>query len=471
MLTSAKSPEIITGETMPEDIQEKVKDYRDALLEELSEFLRMPSVSAQDSPGEEFRGCAEWVAERLRDAGAEATVMQTSGNPVVYAEAGRGDETLLSYGHYDVQPPDPLELWESEPFEPTVRDGSMFARGIADDKGDVMARIQALRLYREAHGEPPFKLKFIIEGEEEVGSPNLAPFVREHRELLSADACLWEGAMVDEAGRPGIFCGTKGMAYVELRAKGASHDLHSMYGGLAPNPAWRLVQALRTIKSEDGEITLDGLDKLAEEPAESELKAISAIPFDDAALRASWNVAGFDRDLRGEAALREYLLRPTANIAGMHSGYTGPGSKTIVPSEAFVKMDFRLVSGQSPDAVVELIREHLDRRGFSDVEVVDLHGVETAKTPVDSRVVHQAVAAWKDVGAPDPVVYPTIGGSGPTALFTGELGVPTIMTGCVVNPASRIHSPNESARVEDYLEAVRYFAAFFERFGRTEDGR
>jgi acetylornithine deacetylase/succinyl-diaminopimelate desuccinylase-like protein len=447
------------------DLEKKMGETGDALLDELSEFLRMPSISAEERPDREFRGCAEWVAERLREAGAKATIMETAGNPVVYAEAGSGDETLLSYGHYDVQPPDPLDLWESDPFEPTVRDGSMFARGIADDKGDVMARIQALRLYRETHGELPFRLKFLIEGEEEVGSPNLAPFVRENRELLRADACLWEGAMTDAAGRPLIFCGTKGMAYVELRARGASHDLHSMYGGLAPNPAWRLVQALRTIKDERGEISLDGLDELAEEPTGTELEAIAEIPVDDTALRASWGVTHLDRSLTGEDVLREYLLRPTANIAGMQSGYTGPGSKTIVPSEAFVKMDFRLVAGQRPARVVELIREHLDRRGFSEVEVVDLHGVEAAKTPVDSPVVCQAVDAWEDVGSATPVVYPTIGGSGPTALFTEELGVPTIMTGCVVNPESRIHSPNESARLEDYLQAVRYFAAFFERFG------
>ena len=199
-------------------------------------------------------------------------------------------------------------------------------------------------------------MKFLIEGEEEVGSPNLAPFVHENRELLAADACIWEGSMKDDAGRPMIFCGTKGMAYVELRAKGASHDLHSMYGGLAPNPAWRLVQALRTIKNEDDEITVDGLDELIEPPSEKDLEAIEKIPFDEASLKASWGVEHFDRNLTGEDALKEMLLRPTANIAGIESGYTGPGAKTIVPSEAFVKMDFRLVLRPKPCPVVELIR-------------------------------------------------------------------------------------------------------------------
>ena len=447
------------------DLRERVDERSEEFLEELGEFLRMPSISAQsDASDGGFRRCAEWVARKLEDAGADARIMETDGHPVVYAEVGEGPSTLLSYGHYDVQPPEPLELWESEPFEPTVRDGSLYARGVADDKGDVLARIQALRLYQEEHGPPPFKLKFFIEGEEEVGSPNLAPFVRQNAELLSADACLWEGSMKDEAGRPLIFCGTKGMAYVELRARGASHDLHSMYGGIAPNPAWRLVQALRTIKDENGEITLDGLDALADPPSEKDLEAIGRIPFDDAALKAAWGVEELDRGLTGEDALREMLLRPTANIAGFLSGYTGPGSKTIVPSEAFVKMDFRLVSGQSPGPVVELIRSHLRKRGFGDVEVVDLHGVEAAKTPVDSPVVRTAVEAWEDLGQ-DAVVYPTIGGSGPTSLITAELGIPTIMTGTVANTDSRLHSPNEWVRLDDYFEAVAYFARFFERFG------
>ncbi len=443
---------------------ERIEGSKNDLLDELKEFLRMPSVSARTGDEAGFRGCAEWVRARFEEVGAEARIMETGGHPIVYAEVGNGDRTLLSYGHYDVQPPEPLELWESDPFEPAVRGGAIFARGVADDKGDVLARIQALRLYQEEFGRLPFKLKFLIEGEEEIGSPNLASFARANRELLSADACLWEGSMKDEAGRPMIFCGTKGMLYVELRAKGASHDLHSMYGGIAPNPAWRLVQALRTIKDEQGEITLDGLDELTEPPSKEDLEVISQIPFDEAALKASWGVEDFDRELAGEEALKEYLLRPTANIAGIQSGYTGPGSKTIVPSDAFVKMDFRLVSGQSPGPVLQLLREHLYRRGFSDVEIVDLHGVEAAKTPVDSPLVRTAVETWEEIRNEEALVYPTIGGSGPTSLMTGELGIPTIMTGAMINPESRIHAPNESIRLDDYFESISYFAHFFRRF-------
>jgi acetylornithine deacetylase/succinyl-diaminopimelate desuccinylase-like protein len=450
-------------------IERRIEDLKDELLEELVEFLRMPSVSARTTDDERnFRGCAEWVLAKLEEAGAEARLMETDGHPVVYAEIGGalgdGERTLLSYGHYDVQPPEPLELWESDPFEPEVRDGVLFARGVADDKGDVMARIQALRLYGEEHSPLPFKLKFLIEGEEEVGSPSLAAFVRRNAELLSADACLWEGSMKDEEGRPMIFCGTKGMLYVELRAKGASHDLHSMYGGIAPNPAWRLVQALRTIKDENGEITLDGLEELIPPPSREDLEAIERISFNEAALRASWGVDSFDRGLTGREALKEMLLRPTANIAGMQSGYTGPGSKTIVPAQAFVKMDFRLVAGQSPGPVLELLRGHLRRRGFTDIEVVDLHGVEAAKTPVDSPVTRQAVETWREVGVEEPVVYPTIGGSGPTSLVATELGIPTIMTGAVANVESRIHAPNESVRLDDYFESIEYFVRFFERY-------
>jgi acetylornithine deacetylase/succinyl-diaminopimelate desuccinylase-like protein len=446
------------------DLRERVDGSREELLGELNEFLAMPSISARPDEDGDFRGCAEWVARKFEEAGAEAGIMETDGHPVVFAEVGEGPRTLLSYGHYDVQPPEPLDLWESAPFEPTVRDGGLYARGVADDKADVLSRIQALRLYTEEHGTPPFKLKFLIEGEEEIGSPNLAPFVRANADLLSADACLWEGSFKDEAGRPMIYCGTKGLAYVELRARGASYDLHSMYGGIAPNPAWRLVQALRTIKDENGEITLDGLDDLADEPSELELETISRIPFDDAALRATWEVGALDRGLSGQDALREMLLRPTANIAGIQSGYTGPGTKTIVPSEAFVKMDFRLVAGQSPGPVLELIRAHLKRRGFEDIEVVDLHGVEPAKTPIDSAVVEMALQTWRDLGQDEPVVYPTIGGSGPTSLMVADLGIPTIMTGSVANVDSRLHAPNEWVRLDDYFEGIRYFVRFFEKF-------
>jgi acetylornithine deacetylase/succinyl-diaminopimelate desuccinylase-like protein len=446
------------------DLRERVDRSREELLGELNEFLRMPSISARANENGEFRACARWVMEKLQEAGAEARIMETRGHPVVYAEIGEGPGTLLSYGHYDVQPPEPLDLWESDPFEPTVRDGNLYARGVADDKADVLARIQALRLYIEEHGSVPFKLKFLIEGEEEVGSPNFAPFVRSNADLLSADACLWEGGLKDEAGRPMIFCGTKGMVYVELRARGASHDLHSMYGGLAPNPVWRLVQALRTIKDERGEIILDGLHELADPPSDEDLEAIGKIPFDEAAIKASWDVVAFDRGLSGEDALKEMLLRPTANIAGIESGYTGPGSKTIVPSEAFVKMDFRLVAGQSPGTVLGLLRDHLDKRGFEDIEIVDLGGLEPAKTPVGSPVVRTAVETWRDLGQDEAVVYPTIGGSGPTSLMVSDLGIPTIMTGNVANPESRFHSPNESIRLDDYFQAVRYFARFFERY-------
>src|ERR687890_2709033 len=303
-----------------------------------------------------------------------------------------------------------------------------------------------------------------VRAEGEDGSPNLPAFVRRNEELSVADACLWEGSMKDESGRPMIFCGTKGLLYVELRAKGASHDLHSMYGGLAPNPAWRLVQALRTIKDENGEITLDGLEELIEPPSKEDLKAIEEIPFDEPALKASWGVEAFDRNLTGKEALKEYLLRPTANIAGIQSGYTGPGSKTIVPSEAFVKMDFRLVAGQSPGPVLELIRSHLRKRGFDDVEVVELHGVEPAKTPVDSPVVRTALETWQDLGESEAVVYPTIGGSGPTSLLVADLGIPTVMTGSVANAGSRLHSPNEWVHLDDYYEAISYFARFFERY-------
>lgn len=448
---------------MAENLSGKVSGSKEILLQELVQFLRIPSVSAQGGPG--LKQGAEWVVDKLREAGAEARLLETAGHPAVYAEAGEGERTLLSYGHYDVQPPEPLELWESQPFEPSIRDGRVYARGVADDKGDVLARIQALKLYQETYGPLPFKLKFLIEGEEEIGSLSLGGFVRQNRELLAADACIMEGSMKDEAGRPMIFCGSKGMLYVELRVTGAAHDLHSMYGGVAPNPAWRLVQALSTIKDSEGNITLSGLEELATPPSELDLQTIRRIPFDEALVKRDWGIEAFDRGLTGEALLQEMILRPTANIAGIKAGYTGPGSKTIVPCEAFVKMDFRLVMGQSPDKVKALLRKHLDEHDFEDIEIVDLGGLEPSKTPVDAPVVQLAIEVWEDLGHNDVVIYPTIGGSGPTSLISEDLGIPAVMTAGMISPGSGLHAPNENVYIQDYLDAITYFGQFYRRFG------
>ncbi len=433
----------------------------DGFVSELREFCAQPALAGQKiglaESGDMVRGKIEGLGGRV------AFVPVEDGSPVILGELGAGEKTLLLYNHYDVQPPEPLELWDSPPYAGDVRDGRFFARGVADDKGDLLARVQAIRAYQETVGPLPLRLRWLIEGEEEIGSPHLAPVVRAHADALRADFCAWEGGGRDVHGRPQVVCGMKGMLYIELHATGPSHDVHSGNGGIIPNPAWRLVQALATLKDEHDNITLDGLSELLAEPSRADLAAADAMPFDEEALAQLYGVEHWQGDVHGRDVLNTLMFKPTANIAGFTSGYGGPGSKTIVPSKAVVKMDFRLVPNQTPAKMLDLVRRHLDRRGFTDVEVVELGGLEVGKTPVDSPFVQTALSVWDDLVPGGANLVPMTGGSGPISLVVGELGIPTAMVCGPGFAGSAIHSPNESIKLEDYRTTLRYWGRLFAR--------
>lgn len=378
-----------------------------------------------------------------------------------FAELGAGERTLLMYNHYDVQPPEPLDLWDSPPYAGEVRDGNFYARGVADDRGDFLSRVLAIRAYRATVGELPLRIRWLIEGEEEVGSPHLAPVVREHAALLDADWCAWEASGRDVGNNPQIICGLKGMLYVELHATGPGYDAHSGLGGILPNPAWRLVIALSTLRDEQGNFVMDGLDELVDPPTEAERRAMDVMPFDEQARLDLYNLKGWQRGLQGREVLRAEMFEPTANIAGFTSGYSGEGAKTIVPSKAVVKMDFRLVPRQTPEKMLALLRAHLARRGYSDIEVRQIGELQPAKTPVDSPLVQAAADVWRAMGVESVVITPMTGGSGPMSLITAELGIPTIMAGGVGFSGSRAHAPNESIRIEDFKNGIRYWGRFF----------
>ena len=381
--------------------------------------------------------------------------------PVVLAELGASQPTLLLYNHYDVQPPEPLELWDSPPYAGDVRDGKFYARGVADDRADLLSRVLAIRAYLTTIGELPLRVRWLIEGEEEVGSPHLPPIVDEHAGELQADWCAWESSGRGTIDVPHIICGLKGLLYVELHATGPNHDAHSGNGSILPNPAWRLVTALSTLRDERGNFVMDGLDDIADKPTEADMKAAEAMPFDEQRELALYGLKGWQRGLKGREALYSAMFEPTANIAGFTSGYGGPGSKTIVPSKAVVKMDFRLVPRQTPEAMLGLLRAHLDARGFDDIEIVDLGGLYPAKTPVDSPLVQVSADVWRDLGEKEVIIAPMTGGSGPMSLITSGLGVPVVMTGGVGYAESRAHSPNESIRLADFKSAIRYWGRFF----------
>jgi acetylornithine deacetylase/succinyl-diaminopimelate desuccinylase-like protein len=439
-----------------------IEEHFEEMVEELRNFCSTPTLAGQKI------GLVEGVAavrEMLEPLGARTSVVPVEGDgpPVVLAELGEGERTLLFYNHYDVQPPEPLELWESPPYAGDVRGGRFYARGVADDRGDFLSRVLALRAYKATIGELPLRVRWLVEGEEEIGSPNLAPVVEQHADKLRADWCAWESSSRDDMMLWRVVCGVKGMLYVELHAHGPNRDAHSGMGGILPNPAWRLVTALATLRDEKGNFVMDGLDELVVPPTEQDIRAVDAMPFDEAASKALYGLDRWQRGLSERDVLRAELFDPTANIAGFHSGYGGAGSKTIVPGEAMVKMDFRLVPNQTPEKMLELLRAHLDRRGYDDIEIVKLGQLYWAKTPVDSPLVQTSVATWNDLGEARVVVSPITGGSGPMSLITDQLGIPTVSTGGVAFAESRIHSPNESIRLEDFKMGIRYWGRFLAR--------
>jgi len=433
----------------------------DRLVGQLQDYCRHPCITGQ---GVGVRETAEATAALLRDLGAEARLIQTAGAPVVYGEIGAGPRTLLIYDHYDVQPPEPLELWESDPFAAEIRDGKVFARGVADNRGDAMARMQAIAAYRAAVGELPIKVKFVIEGEEEIGSPSLPAFVEEQRELLRADGCLWETGSLDEQGRFIVSLGLKGVVHLELREQAANVDLHSSLATIVPNAPWRLTWALASLKSPDDEITIDGLMGHVAKPTPEQLAQLAQLPFEEETMKAELRIPSFIRGLSGVELLQKHLYEPTCTIQGLLSGYTGPGLKAVSPHEAMAKLEFRLVPNLEPDLVLRLLRDHLDRRGFQDIEIVVHAKLSPAQAPADAPIVRAAIAAAEQVYGAAPVVYPRVAASGPMSYFSAGLGLPVVAAGGLVWHDARIHAPNESVRLADYKAGIRYIGRLIEDF-------
>ncbi|HUS71092.1 MAG TPA: M20/M25/M40 family metallo-hydrolase [Anaerolineae bacterium] len=446
-----------------EDFYAYVDENGDRFLDQLKKLCSQPSIAAQ---GIGTRETANIVLDMLEGIGADARLIEVAGAPpVVYGELGQGKRTLIIYDHYDVQPPEPLDQWESQPFSPEIREGFLYCRGVADNKGDLASRLQAIEGYQVTMGSLPLKIKFVFEGEEEIGSPHLAQFVDENKELLlGADGCLWEGARVDTSGRPELYLGLKGILYVELRARGASRDMHSSWAPLVPNPAWNLVWALNTLKDENHRLTLDGLMEYVAEPPEEDMELLEKIPFDDEEIKEDLELPELLGGVKGTEALRSLLYSPTCTICGMVAGYTGEGSKTVLPSEARVKLDFRLVPNLEPEVVLELLRKHLDRRGFDDVEIVGFSAEHPAKSSPDAGVARAAIQAARIVYGQEPVVYPSMAGSGPMYPLSTALGIPAVSGLGVGHAQSRIHAPNENIRLEDYFKAVKFTGEFIRVF-------
>lgn len=451
-----------------EDIFAYIDEHLPRFIERVQWLCRQPSIAAQNVGISET---AKMVAQLMEDVGVRPELYATDGAPVVYGTVGDGKPTLLIYNHYDVQPPEPLELWESPPFAADVRDGKLYARGAADNKGNLVARLCAVEAWLRTRGRLPLSIKFVVEGEEEVSSAHLHQFVRQHRDLIQADGCMWEAGGKDIQENPGLYMGAKGILYVELEARGANRDLHSSTATMVPNPAWRLVWALSTLKDRNEQVLIDGFYDDVVEPTAEEMEHLRRIAAqrDDELRRRDLGIDQFLLGLSGLQLIKRNLYQPTCTICGFGSGYTGQGSKTVLPSVAVAKLDFRLVPNQRPDDILHKLRTHLNQHGFADVEVRLLGAEHPARTPVDSVLAQVMQQTVKEVYGRDPVVSPLMAATGPMYELTAQFGIPTVGTGAGY-AHSNGHAPNENIRLQDFTQHVKHVAMIFERFAQAAPG-
>jgi len=438
---------------------------RERFLAELFTLLRQPSISTRN---EGMSECAALLAGQMREVGIATEIIPTPRHPVVYGELLRpGAPTVLIYGHYDVQPPEPLELWDSAPFEPTIRNGMIYGRGTSDNKAQLFSYLKTVETMRAAGGLP-VSLKFLYEGEEEIGSPNLKPFCAQNRARLAADMTYYSDSHIHESGRPILILGLKGMVYVELKARGTREDQHSMRATSLPSAAWRLISALSTIKDKNNRILIPGFYDDVRPLTNLERTAVANIPIEERKLKEFFGVDAF---LQGRESSNYYfnlVSEPTCNIAGLFSGYTGPGSKTVLPAEATVKIDMRLVPNQKPEDIARKLRRHLDAQGFDDIEISPTqHFLIPSRTPIDHPAVAIISEALRETYQAEPIVFPNIGGAGPNYIFTDVLKQPCFVVPHATHDQAN-HAPNENMEVEGFFRGIRTQCRVFERLAAAQ---
>jgi acetylornithine deacetylase/succinyl-diaminopimelate desuccinylase-like protein len=438
----------------------------DTWLEELRDFCSIP---CETDAFEELERGARWTEDRLRAAGAEVTVLREDGvPPLVVGEVGTGPRTLVAVQHYDVQPAAPLDLWESPPYDPAVRDGRLYTRGACDNKGELLHRIQAAEALRDATGELPCRIRFIVEGEEESDSLHLAPLLSQRPELFEADGALMEGGGVDEKGRPLLVCGVRGMVYAELSVRTLDFDAHSGGAQLLPNAAWRLMEALDTFRHPDGTITIDGFMDDVLQPTEAQLAHLRTLPFEEAEIKRIYGITDFVGGLTGWDAQVADIFQPTCNISGFISGWTDPGVKTITPAEASAKVDMRLIPNQDPDRIETLLRAHLDRRGFTDVATTVHRGEQPYWTSISDPIVDAADRAHDGVFTEDRLRWFSAGGTAPMHQVCAPHRLPMVSLGAS-DPEVRAHAPNESYSLDLMLRAAKVTGRFLREFAAIEE--
>ena len=445
-----------------QEIFDYIDQNAESSIQRLLDYVSMPSISAH---GIGIAEVADFLDDTLTALGMDVQQIETAGWPMVVGRRHNapGKPTLLLYGHYDVQPPDPLDEWISPPFEPEIRDGKIWGRGVGDNKGQHFAQILAIESLLANAPELPCNITILLEGEEEIGSPRIADFVREHGDLLKADLVITADGPVHNSGHATLMFGVRGVLSFELHARGANQDLHSgNWGGVAPNPIWTLVHALSTMKNPQGGITIDGFYDNVDPATPLERIALDALPLDEAAVKAMLDIKKFDAPLN-----RPYYDRlslwPTFTINGFHGGYDGPGSKTVLPHEAFVKCDIRLVESQSVEEISQKLAAHVAKHA-PDVKLVIQGGMDPSRTPLESIYVEPIRAAIELAQGEDPLLVPAMGGSLPDYVFTKILGIHAFNTP-YANPDESNHAPNENLEVTRFINGIKTGAAVIHNIG------
>ncbi len=432
-------------------IEEIIGNKKDEYLEQLFTLLRQKSISTQNDGISE---CAVLLKQMMDDFGIITKIMKTDGHPVVYGERIKDEKlfTLLIYGHYDVMPPEPLDEWLSSPFEPIIRDGRIYGRGAGDNKGQLMAQLLAMKTYIDSFGDLPINIKFLFEGEEELGSPNLASFVKDHKELLQADLVFTSDGSSHNSGLPLILLGARGCLDLELKAKGADWDNHSgNTGNILPNPAWKLISLLQTMRDQEGRVLIEGFYDHIRPASKMEKELLKKLPFDAEDIG---NKIGFPHlNMDGETYYHKLTMEPTFNINGIQSGYTGEGIKTIIPAEAVVKMDVRLVIDQDPIDIYNKICRHVHKYD-PDIEVTYISSMEPSRTPADLEIVQVVTNAVSTSFGQEPLIQPSLGSSLPDYVWTKILEVPSIIVP-YANFDQRNHAPNENIRIDYFLNGIK----------------
>jgi acetylornithine deacetylase/succinyl-diaminopimelate desuccinylase-like protein len=450
------------------EVYSYIDEHVDQFVEDLKKFCRQPSISAQ---GVGIDKCANLLEEMMKESGLDSKIITVEGGkPVVFGEikVEKTASTLGFYNHYDVQPPEPIDMWLSPPFSAEERDGRIYARGVPDNKGNIIARLKAVEAILNTLGRIPVNIKLFAEGEEEIGSPHLLKFVKENKNILAADSYIWEGGYKDPNDRPEIYLGVKGILYVEMKARGANSDLHSgRWAKLVANPAWRLLWALNSLKNQKEQILIPGFYDDVAEPSEEELSVLSEVRFEEERIKS---VFGIKERLGGKSgfnALKSHIFEPSCNICGLDSGYTGLGSKTVLPRRAMAKVDFRLISGQDPDDILKKLRKHLKDNGFGDIIVEKLGGsYPSAKTSPKENIVKIVLNTAREVYCKEPILT-WVTGSSPVYTVRNTLKTPVVFTG-VDHFYNNIHAPNENLRIrEDFIQGIKHMAAIILNFGKN----